>query len=98
MALVLLLAIPAVSMFGGALFSFINPEIAARTSNYVRNWHLLNMLKIMVMWGTAAVVYSAKKQEFSRLSEILVQVNLPVGSTRAARYSFVSANSGPQWF
>jgi hypothetical protein len=32
-ALFLLLAIPAVLMFGGALFSFINPEIAARTSN-----------------------------------------------------------------
>ena len=56
-ALVLLLAIPAVLMLGGALFSSINPEIAARTSNYVRNWHLLNMLKMMVMWGTAAVVF-----------------------------------------
>lgn len=56
-ALVLLLAIPAVLMLGGALFSFINPEIAARTSNYIRNWHLLNMLKMMVMWGTAAVVF-----------------------------------------
>ena len=32
-ALVLLLAIPVVLMLGGALFSFINPEIAARTSN-----------------------------------------------------------------
>ena len=52
-ALALLLAIPVVLMLGGALFSFINPEIAARTSNYVRNWHLLNMLKMMVMCSRA---------------------------------------------
>jgi hypothetical protein len=56
-ALILLLAIPIVLTLGGALFSVINPEIAARTSNYVRNWHLLNMLKMMVIWGTAAVVF-----------------------------------------
>ena len=56
-ALVLLLAIPVVLMLGGALFSLINPEIAAHTSNYVRNWHLLNMLKMMVVWGTALVVF-----------------------------------------
>src|SRR5215467_5131015 len=57
-ALALFLAIPVVLMLGGALFSFINPEIAARTSNYVHYWHLLNMLKVMVMWGTAAVVFA----------------------------------------
>jgi hypothetical protein len=56
-AVVLLLAIPVVLMFGGALCSFINPENAARTSNYARNWHLLNTLKMMVMWGTAAVAF-----------------------------------------
>src|SRR5499427_3162339 len=56
-ALALLLAIPVVLMLGGALFSFINPEIAARTSNYVRNWRLLHMLKMMVMWGTAVVAF-----------------------------------------
>ena len=56
-ALLLLLAIPVVLMLGGALFSCINPEIAARTSNYVRNWHLLNLLKMMVMWGTAVVAF-----------------------------------------
>jgi hypothetical protein len=55
-AVVLLLLIPVVLMLGGALFSFINPEIAAGHPNYVRNFHLLNLLKISVMWGTAAAV------------------------------------------
>ena len=55
-ALVLLLAIPLVLVLGGALFSLINPEIAAGHPNYVRNFHLLNLLKKMVMWATAAGV------------------------------------------
>jgi hypothetical protein len=56
MAVVLLLLIPVVLMLGGALFSFINPEIAAGHPNYVRNFHLLNLLKISVIWATAAAV------------------------------------------
>jgi hypothetical protein len=56
MAVVLLLAIPVVLVLGGALFSFINPEIAAGHPNYVRNFHLLNLLKLGVMWATAAAV------------------------------------------
>lgn len=56
LAVALLLAIPVVLMLGGALFSFINPEIAAGHPNYVRNYHLLDLLKRMVMWGTAAAV------------------------------------------
>jgi hypothetical protein len=55
-ALVLLLLIPVVLMLGGAMFSVINPEIAAGHPNYVRNYHLLNVLKLTVMWGTAAAV------------------------------------------
>ena len=55
-AVVLLLLIPVVLMLGGALFGLINPEIAAGHPNYVRNFHLLNLLKISVMWATAAVV------------------------------------------
>ena len=55
-ALVLLLLIPVVLVLGGALFSFINPEIAAGHPNYVRNYHLLNLLKLTVMWATAAAV------------------------------------------
>src|SRR5215471_1419157 len=54
-ALALLLAIPVVMLLGGALFSSINPEIAAHTSNYVLYWHLLNGLKIGIFWGMAAV-------------------------------------------
>jgi hypothetical protein len=55
-AVVLLLLIPVVLMLGGALVSLINPEIAAGHSNYVRNFHLLNLLKLSVMWATAAAV------------------------------------------
>ena len=55
-AVVLLLLIPVVLVLGGALFSLINPEIAAGHPNYVRNYHLLNLLKISLMWATAAAV------------------------------------------
>jgi len=55
-AVLLLLLIPVVLVLGGALFSLINPEIAAGHPNYVRNFHLLNLLKKSVMWGTAASV------------------------------------------
>jgi hypothetical protein len=55
-ALLLLLLIPAVSMLGGLLFSMINPEIAAGHANYARNYHLLSLVKIMTLWGSAALV------------------------------------------
>jgi len=55
-AVVLLLLIPVVLVLGGALFSLINPEIAAGHPNYVRNFHLLSLLKITVMRATAAAV------------------------------------------
>ena len=55
-AIVLLLLIPAVLMLGGALFSLINPEIAAGHPNYVRNFHLLSLLKLMIVWVSIAVV------------------------------------------
>jgi hypothetical protein len=55
-AVALLLLIPVVLVLGGALFSLINPEIAAGHPNYVRNFHLLSLLKITVMWATAAAV------------------------------------------
>jgi len=45
-----------VLVLGGALFSLINPEIAAGHPNYVRNFHLLSLLKITVMRATAAAV------------------------------------------
>jgi hypothetical protein len=55
-ALVLLMLIPLVLVLGGALFGLINPEIAAGHPNYVRNFQLLNLLKKIVMWATAAGV------------------------------------------
>jgi hypothetical protein len=51
-ALVLLLLIPLVLVLGGALFSLINPEIAAGHPNYVRNYHLLSLLKIVTLWAS----------------------------------------------
>jgi hypothetical protein len=55
-ALVLLLLIPVVFVLGGLLFSLVNPEIAAGHPNYVRNYHLLNLVRIMLAFGSAAVV------------------------------------------
>ena len=54
-ALVLLLLILPVTALGGMLFSLINPEIAAGHPNYVRNFHLLSLLKIACFWGSGAV-------------------------------------------
>ena len=55
-ALLLLLLIPAVTVGAGILFSLINPEIAAGHPNYARNWHLLNALKLGVMYGSFVVI------------------------------------------
>ena len=55
-ALVLYLIIPLVTVAGGALFSFINPEIAAGHPNYVRNYQLLHLLKMMSLWTSMAGV------------------------------------------
>ena len=55
-ALLLLLLIPAVTIGAGILFSLIDPEIAAGHPNYARNWHLLNSLKMGVMYASFAVV------------------------------------------
>src|SRR5437868_2959195 len=55
-ALVLLLLIPVVMMLGGLLFNLINPEIAAGHPNYVRNFHLLSLLKIGSFWASGALV------------------------------------------
>jgi hypothetical protein len=55
-ALVLLLLIPMVWMLGGLLFSLINPETAAGHANYVRNYHLLHLVKMGSLWASFAVV------------------------------------------
>jgi hypothetical protein len=54
-ALVLLLLVPLALMLGGLLFSLINPEIAAGHPNYVRNYHLLNLLQIISFCASGAV-------------------------------------------
>ena len=55
-ALLLLLLIPVVLMFGGLAFSVINPEIAAGHPNYVRNYHLLSLLKQILFLATGVTV------------------------------------------
>jgi hypothetical protein len=55
-ALVLLMLIPVVWVLGGLVFSVINPEIAAGHPNYVRNYQLLNLVKIISMLATTAIV------------------------------------------
>jgi hypothetical protein len=55
-ALALLLLIPLVSALGGMVFSLINPEIAAGHPNYVRNYHLLSLLRSLSLWASGAGV------------------------------------------
>ena len=43
------LAIPAVVLLGGLVFNTINPEIAVKTSNYERNYRLLELAKNLSM-------------------------------------------------
>jgi hypothetical protein len=44
-----------VIVVGGGLSNLINPEIAAGHPNYVRNYHLLHLLKISCFLGAVAV-------------------------------------------
>ncbi len=55
-ALFLFLLIPLVTVLGGIGFSFINPEWAAGHPDYVRNYHLLSLLKNTFMFGSMAGV------------------------------------------
>ena len=60
LAIVSLFMIPAVTVVGGMLINFINPEFAAGSSNYERNFRLLSQVKtlsilagslmIMLLW------------------------------------------------
>ena len=45
LAIVSFLMIPTVTVLAAVLINFIDPEIAARTSNYERNYRLLSMAK-----------------------------------------------------
>src|SRR5271156_2346097 len=55
-ALALLLAIPVVGFLGVGLSGLINPEIAAGHPNYVRNFHLLNVVKQILFFSTGGAV------------------------------------------
>ena len=55
-ALVLLLLIPIVTVLSGILFSLINPEIAAGHPNYVRNYHLLSLLRTISFMAAGGLV------------------------------------------
>ena len=72
LAMVSLLLIPAVTMLGGMLINSINPEIAAGSSNYERNFRLLNLAKhlsilagslvIMLLWLLTCFYLITSKQ------------------------------------
>lgn len=87
-ALLLLLLIPAVTVGAGFLFSLINPEIAAGHPNYARNWHLLNSLKLGVMYSSFAVVAAL----------YLLGCFLVIRSKKQSRLWMVLAPFGPLGF
>ena len=56
LAIVFFLMIPAVSVLAALLINSIDPEIAARTSNYQRNYQLLNLAKNLSMFAVFLVM------------------------------------------
>src|SRR6266576_999050 len=56
LAIVFFLMIPAVSVLAALLINSIDPEIAARTSNYERNYQLLNLGKNLSMFAVFLVM------------------------------------------
>ena len=55
LAIISFLLIPAVTVLGGMLFGFINPEIAAHHSNYERNYRLLDLAKNIALLAALLV-------------------------------------------
>ena len=55
-ALFLFLLIPLITVLGGIGFSLINPEWAAGHPDYERNFHLLTLLKLTLLFGSLAGV------------------------------------------
>jgi len=55
LSVVCYLSIPAVIILGAGLFVLIDPEMARKSANYARNYHLLDMVRLGVVWGAAAV-------------------------------------------
>jgi hypothetical protein len=58
LAVVSFLVIPAVTVLAGMLINSIDPEIAARTSNYERNFWLLTQAKNLSMLAVSMVIVS----------------------------------------
>src|SRR5438309_5090587 len=58
LAIVSFLMIPAVTVLAGMLINSIDPEIAARTSNYERNYWLLTLAKNLSMLAVLLVIVS----------------------------------------
>ena len=56
LAIVSFLTIPAVSVLAAILINSIDPEIAARTSNYERNYRLLSLAKTLSVWAVLLVI------------------------------------------
>ena len=56
LAVVSFLVIPAVTVLAGILINSIDPEIAARTSNYERNYRLLNLAKTLSVLAVLLVI------------------------------------------
>ena len=55
-ALVCYLAIPAVVIASGVLFRLIDPEMARGTADYVRNYHIFELLRTGTVWSAMALV------------------------------------------
>ena len=49
------LLIPVVIMLGATVVIFIDPEIALRTSNYERNFRLLELARALLMWTSVLI-------------------------------------------
>ena len=56
LAIVSFLMIPAVTVLAGILINSIDPEIAARTSNYERNYRLLSLAKSLSVLAVLLVI------------------------------------------
>ena len=56
LAVVSFLVIPAVTVLAGILINSIDPEIAARTSNYERNYRLLSLAKTLSVLAVLLVI------------------------------------------
>jgi hypothetical protein len=55
LALACYLTIPAVLIAGGSLFSLIDPEMARNHADYVRDYRLLNLVRMVVLMLTAGL-------------------------------------------